>query len=1259
MKGSKILSTIVAISIILSAIMVLNYATDFKLVGKVSATTATLTKDGSEGAWALLTPGEVITLDVTDKSLNATESYSVKVWNRTAWADCKEISNTQKADKFGDIAVSFYVPGRAELGFNPLINSGDTTNDLSSGQYNVSLFDKYGTQVTGVNETITIGNYYYLKFFTSNGTEIDSLIYNKSYSQLKIQVYNWTGTTLSPLDSDDGEYLDYRVYKPDGVFHDERINDVNGYWAALSISRANNNHGGGVGCLENDFWINVTNNDYRTQYTNFTLPTKLDYSITTPTSAEWGDTITVTGYLRDGQGDEIALYDVALYSPVNGGYYQVDSDDTSDDGYFSLSCPTGSGTGKNDYASAGTWYVGTIETGAYRTNETDILNIDDFIHYKSFSVSAVDDVIVSVVNTDDLISGFTQTINITVKNHTKMKEYEYRDMQIHVTGLTGWWNGIEYDADDIVLIADACNITKYTDTYAWYEFDYRFNQTGKATIWVSWKGNLTSIAKTDYLNGVTSYYSKQYDNKDGPDTDTAVDLMANITGYTTISVESPEDINLVIPSMVDAVAVTEIVAGEKYKNSTSTFTLYVYGDDEDTSINATINITGCGLDITVNGTDVAGENEYLTARGNGWYTIKIAPKYGGTLTITATNGTDSTSKDYTIDGLTGSASTSKGDDLEISVETPETITVTVDDSPRADVFITMFDKTWTTSTAINSTTGDKTAGNGLNGVYEFTPDDDTFDNVGYLVVVAEDGGTYMYEIIEIAPIHDITLTCITPSEGNQTLTVGLEQDIIIEVTDPNGDAVTDIDPDYAIGKLYDVENNLKQTVTFEEGDEDGYWQITGTDSVMWYAGELRIEFNNNTDLNEHDGTLTLNVDYATITYSPDTLIAGIELENISIEVLAVDANGNALPEDTTLYINIANMSGAADITVADTDVTNFKIDEDGKGEFEVSWVGDKEGYINVTLLDCYTAGNTTSGKIDITFPVFTINPSTIYIGRSNIVTIIAEDGGGVAIEGINLTLLGNSITQPSPVKTDADGKVILEVEPTASGIANVTIARNVRYVGGVLNWTDAVVTDSYVTITSIKELTITVSKSPVFQGETLTVTVESGGVAVRDVDVEFMSLTGKTDASGEVDFTVPDPGVDFASVDITATKDGYSTETKGITVIKKYTISIVTPDEICAGESFTVTIIAKGQPLAGATVTLDGTTVKTSGGDGKVTFTAGAEGTTHTITATYESYTAGSATTVAVAKCTPGFELLTLIVAIGVAFILLRRRKHN
>jgi hypothetical protein len=98
-------------------------------------------------------------------------------------------------------------------------------------------------------------------------------------------------------------------------------------------------------------------------------------------------------------------------------------------------------------------------------------------------------------------------------------------------------------------------------------------------------------------------------------------------------------------------------------------------------------------------------------------------------------------------------------------------------------------------------------------------------------------------------------------------------------------------------------------------------------------------------------------------------------------------------------------------------------------------------------------------------------------------------------------------------------------------------------------------------------------------------------------------------------------------------------------------------------QTFTITIANDvGQGIAGATVTFNAQTF-TSGANGVTDIKApdvkDKNGADYQITATFTGYTAATPTTIHIGQTpgVPGFELLTLVVALGVAFLLLRRRQ--
>ncbi len=1230
-------------------------------------------------SWALVC-GEVIEMKVMDNSLNASETYYLKVWNGTHWIKLA----TQKSDEYGNLDISFHVPGWGQLRHNPVLENGTGLNN-SSGNWSISLFDKHGTQLYQrahpFNVTIHIA-YPYMVKFKHKGDFIDHLIYNTSYypQDFSICVYNWTSSGWQLAKSP--HKFDITLYYPNATTVSawesssvtpsagstksawQTTGITTGCWnVGLSSTDTRWNDGSS---LENYFWVNVTDANHPSYpATWIPLPVKLNVTVTTPSSAVWGDDVAISGYVVDGQGNGINNYPMRIYVPVNGGYtyYAVS---TQFNGYFSCSLSTGLG----ENWSAGNWYVGTYVSGSQRISTPSYPYIDNFIPYADFTLQSKDEIKVGVESPSTIVSGFTQQFNISVYNSSWMydssSDYSIaNNTHIHITGLKGWYNNKVYDRDDIVEITDYTKEVSNNRKYVYYVFNYTFNETGTARVLVSWPGNLTSI--TDHENGTyqppnqSPFYSERYDNRD---------LLANATGSTSFQVVSPGDMTIILRNITGKEGVS-IDTTDCWRNSSGYyFDIYVYGSSENELKDATIHITGCGLDLLRKENESATTKNYIERVGKGHYKVHISPKTGGTLTITATNSTDdlTATKDVSIKGLTGSVTTSAGDDKEINANTPEEIIVTVNNGQYANVHLSYFSKDWNTHNCdINETTGDGTEGNGLNGEFRFTPDKDDIKNVGYLVVVAKAGGLCMYDIIEITPINDLTVNVTLPDINNRTLTVGVEQTVTVVVKDPDGNPVTEDSPT-VVGRLVDDEHdedNPLQTIDFSGGG-DGTFEAT---FIPYFKGQLIITATNDTGGTEHKGNTTLDVDYATVTYSPEGVTAGIGLKNVTINVTAVDANGNPLSGEK-LYLNIIGNSSTP--TFDDREVS---LDEDGKGKFKLVNVGDNKTRVNATLLEFYNSthkGNLTNGVLYIDYPRFQVDPDTIYIGQSNMVTITAYDYNGDPIPGINLTLVSSSKgileAQPDPVQTDSNGQVTMSVQPLASGYLNVTIARNIHYENGQLNWTNAVVTDTVITVTSLKPLKISVSETSLIEGDTLTVTVTSGGSPVSGANVEFAGVTEQTDANGQVTFTVPDPGVEFRTYTITAEKYGYITAEKSITVLKLYNITILGPSKPpVAGETFTVTILAKGAPLAGAKVTVsyDGKTEHyTSDGEGKVTLTAPdvTKDTTYTITATFpEAANYKESTLTITIKAggggIPGFELLAFIAALGAAFILIRRRR--
>jgi hypothetical protein len=1159
-----------------------------------------------------VTCGEKIWVNVTDESLDSEQEYWVAIEKTNGTGDFINITDGESDEK-GNIEVEVEVPYRSipETYAIRLVNKSDTA-DFQAG-------------------TITIKSVYNLIYSVGTlGNTVDHVLYNGSY---------WTGELgnfwiqIENMSDTHDEEVKVTVYEPNGAIADaasDNCSDGDVFFEILFdyMETTPDNY-------ETEYYVIVEEGSPGVVMANHTLPVKLDVELeTTLNDQVWSDnTVTATVRVKDGAGNIIPDYQyMELYSPW-GSYNLMDQEETNPNtGRATLSAVL-------DDGAAGRWWIGSRVTGAsYRIDETDELNIPDFVRYYHFDVLTDDSAKVRIVDPDEIVTGFMQTLNISVYNDSSWTGTPFDEMNLHVTGLECTFEGTLYEEDEVVTVADSNNVTGYSsnEKYAYYEFDIIFEETGSGQIIVTYPGN-------------NSYYE---------DMD---DLEANISGSTTFTIGSPDDMTIIVKGMPEGVVVVpEPGHSCCWKNDSTDITIEIYGSEQDDEMNASIEITGCGLDIEADEED----KEYWQSKGV--YVIPISPKTAGTVTITVSNDTEniSTSKDFSVKGLSGSVTTSDGDDLEISVETSESITATITSGQYAEVRLCKFDEDWAYEGCVNDTVGDGTAGNGLNGVFDFFPDEDFLENVGFIVVAANAGEYYMYDIVEIVPIHDLVISMLDPDNvSDQILTCGLEHDWEFRVLDLNGSIVDDVDD--VEGELIDEEGDVLQTMSYANGDikkkSGNIWYFD--DWVPHFGCEFVLTAVNNSGENEHDGNVTIDCGKAVITYSVEAVTAGIGTENVTVEVMGVDAVGNLLPDGTKLFVTIEDAAGT------DTDPVDgeyFTLDEDGEGEFDIDCVGDKSGKINVTLQGAYDTdymGNTTEGEVLVIYPNFDVNPPYVYINEVNELVITATDYQGNPIKGINVTLISSSPLvegQPDPQETDANGQVILSVSPSNSGSYNVTIARNVSYDNnGQLMWTNDVITDSSIDIIGRKSLTITVSQSPIFEKDTLTVTITSGATPVSEVSVKFAGETVLTDSAGKATFTVPDPGVEFVVYTITAEKARYSTETLSITVIKKWDITITGPSTAPgAGEKFTVSIFAKGSPLAGATITMDGETY-TSDADGKVTITAPSDEGDYVVTATYENYDGATLTiTIKAGGGIPGFELLTLIAAIGVAFILLKRRRN-
>jgi hypothetical protein len=264
-------------------------------------------------------------------------------------------------------------------------------------------------------------------------------------------------------------------------------------------------------------------------------------------------------------------------------------------------------------------------------------------------------------------------------------------------------------------------------------------------------------------------------------------------------------------------------------------------------------------------------------------------------------------------------------------------------------------------------------------------------------------------------------------------------------------------------------------------------------------------------------------------------------------------------------------------------------------------------------------------------------------------------GRGALLSDVYVGLNGQGVSTNSTtgaVGTDK-GKVTLSVIPTSTGNITVDVGEDGRTVS------------RPVIIVTSWELDITVD-ARIDENTAFTVTVMKKGTTtpVEGAAVEIQGIgTVNTDADGKAlfdgDYKSPEVTSD-TSYTVTATADGYLSDTVNIVVVNipKLTVTL-SPATAKQGASVKVTVSKDdANPAVNAKVTIGATEYYTDG-NGQATITAPSADGTYTVTASFGTFTDGTATlTVSGAAPTPGFELLTLIIALGIAFIILRRRRR-
>ena len=699
----------------------------------------------------------------------------------------------------------------------------------------------------------------------------------------------------------------------------------------------------------------------------------------------------------------------------------------------------------------------------------------------------------------------------------------------------------------------------------------------------------------------------------------------------------PDDLKVDVPAYntgtnaVGTINITFEITGRSVSGTRA-----YYGDNTGWEDRYNITVTG---DILLEPT-----GSTLTCSGHTWTLTCTPTKPGGTITISinwpgSNNGTDSETI-YIINGTTVTPAID-----EFTIKQHVNLTVNVKDKWDNPVRTGTVNLTWNgTTTLINSTTGDGSAGNGDGGDYTFwiTPSEQGTTAPRYIIVAAKTPGTswWGYAKVKVAKNHNlyVNMTPTTSYAGNATL-----YDINILVNDESVPATYS---DITIALYNETGSRVTSSSITSWSSTTGQYKLEDQEIIL-AAGTYQIyAYNNTHDTEGHNGTIV--VTPYTVTCNPSVLAWLIDT-NVNITFQVTPAGNGTL--------TIENMSGAPNCS----DTTSS-----GYGIQIINGVGTIAN-VNATTLGNVTfdytpdggAQREAEGLLQVTTAVATPNPDTIYIGEPTLVEItVTHPATGEPLENVRVGLdHGLSLNQsklaklPADEFTDSEGKVQFSITAEASG--NITIY--------IKNGSDP--NNKYV-IKSAARKTMTISADPsVNEGGTFTVEAkDSTGNLITDatVSIKFNGVTYTT-TTGTVELTAPtvSESIDYK---IEATATGYTSASTTIKVVNipKLSIAISGKKE---GDVYispvTVTVYDDtGKLLTGATVTFGTQSDTTINGqvEFSVTHTTAKD---YTITATFPGFEDADSVTIKVkASGTPGFELLTLIAAIGVAFILLRRRRH-
>jgi len=621
-----------------------------------------------------------------------------------------------------------------------------------------------------------------------------------------------------------------------------------------------------------------------------------------------------------------------------------------------------------------------------------------------------------------------------------------------------------------------------------------------------------------------------------------------------------------------------------------------------------------------------------------WRATVTPTKPGGTITLTIDwPGDDNGTASQTIEIVNGTYVTSAVDSFTVGTDYNLTVTVKdMDGAPVKNAYVYLIWEDQTTQ--FNTTTGNNKAGKGLNGEYTFwiksnNNDATTPASAPQNITVAAKwyGDFWGYTKVVMEKHHNMMVN-VTPTASYAGDSV--DYNIMVNLVGGGHPAKS--------GLTVALYNSTGVLVTGDDAwSKPGSYDITKEEIIL--SGGTYYLYAYNATADSRDNNATLLVTKYIVKSSPSILAWKID-KSVNMTFQLTPAGNGTLTLNNMTSLPNASYSGQN---------TQISI-ENG--------VGTLDG-VNATTLGNVTfnyipdggADRPADGLLRVTTATATPSPATIYIGESTLVTItVTNPSAGTPLEGVRVGLdhgmaLNASILSKFPTDqfTDTAGKAQFSITAEASG--NVTIY--------IENETDP---DNAFVIVAAARKQMTISNDPsVNEGNTFTVEAKSNGALITDATVTF-TFNGQTWPTTTGTATITAPSVPTSLIyPISATADGYTSVSGTIMVINVPKLIIAVSGDVKAGQTFTLTIADDmGSPVIGATVTFEGKTY-TTGAGGTVTMTAPATAGSYPVSATFPGFGSVSSTvTIVKGGGIPGFELLTLVAAIGVAFLLLRRRRN-